>query len=716
MKKLRKPIFGLMLMLIMAVTVSACGKPTYTVTFDANGGETIAAITETSGKRISKPSDPTRQGYAFAGWFYDAEFSSVAKFPLTLEKDCTLYAKWLAVYTIIYKDMGGTDFSGAHGSGSPFLHTYEQETVLGLPTKTGYKFGGWFTENDGTGTAVTALHGTGFIADITLYAKWIPVYTITYRDTDGANFSGIHGNGNPLSHIHDVETVLVSPAKTGYKFDGWFVANDGTGIAVTVLNANGYTENIVLHAKWTALTFTVSFNANGGDNAPENVTATYNSAMPALTENPTKEGYKFLGFFDAEVPGSGKMYYSENLSGVNSWDKTADTMLYAQWVKVIAIANKDDLLDLASATNSGTVYATAPYFLLTADIDLGGAEWVPIGTDSLRKFTGTFDGSGHKIYNFNITVPQRYLGVFGYNSGTIKNLGVEDFYIEAISTAFVISAGGLIGYNVGGTVQNCYTTGNILVSAAGTYDAYAGGIVGNSTGSSSFKNCFAMGTIGAIADDHAYAGGFAGGNGDGTTYTGCYALGDVVTVAGVQAYAGGFIGWSTKGVFLNCYATGSVSTVVESYFAYAGGFAGYNSGTLTNCYALGAVLAVSGSADAYAGGLVGYDQSATLTGCFAIGDVNAMVSASKTPRAGGLCGFNASTAVPSKCYRSTEQEFYTQKGLTELYEPTNVLGTECAITQLDDVAFYTETLGWSNTVWDLTALDFSNSIYPTLIK
>ncbi|MEN6385957.1 MAG: hypothetical protein ABFD79_12275, partial [Phycisphaerales bacterium] len=65
-------------------------------------------------------------------------------------------------------------------------------------------------------------------------------------------------------------------------------------------------------------------------------------------------------------------------------------------------------------------------FILTADVNLQDVNVTPIG-NSTTKFTGTFDGNGHKIVNVDINQPAVYVGLFGYVSkGTIKNLGVED--------------------------------------------------------------------------------------------------------------------------------------------------------------------------------------------------------------------------------------------------------------------------------------------------
>ncbi len=115
----------------------------------------------------------------------------------------------------------------------------------------------------------------------------------------------------------------------------------------------------------------------------------------------------------------------------------------------IEIRTVEDLQNISS--NLGANY------ILLNDLDLSGMEWIPIGTSSSNCFTGTFEGNGHMISNFKITGEMQYAGLFGYNKGTIKNLGLESFTVDA-SRSGTTYAGGLVGNNNGGTITNCYAT------------------------------------------------------------------------------------------------------------------------------------------------------------------------------------------------------------------------------------------------------------------
>jgi len=93
------------------------------------------------------------------------------------------------VYSITYLDQGGAAFSGTHESGYPTTHTYNTATTLKSASKTGYTFGGWYTNSACTGDAVTSLGATAYTADITLYAKWTPVrlYFVTAGNWNNEN-------------------------------------------------------------------------------------------------------------------------------------------------------------------------------------------------------------------------------------------------------------------------------------------------------------------------------------------------------------------------------------------------------------------------------------------------------------------------------------------------------------------------------------------------
>ena len=131
---------------------------------------------------------------------------------------------------------------------------------------------------------------------------------------------------------------------------------------------------------------------------------------------------------------------------------------------------------------------------LAEDIDLTGFNWTPIG-DNNNKYTGTFDGGDHTITGLTVTTSDQYAGLFGYLSGTVKDVTLKDVY-----------AGGVVGNNGGfSTLQACYAWGSVT----GSGSVYVGGVTG-SNDSSTLQACYHA--KGAVSGPNGTTGGVAGRN------------------------------------------------------------------------------------------------------------------------------------------------------------------------------------------------------------
>ena len=142
------------------------------------------------------------------------------------------------------------------------------------------------------------------------------------------------------------------------------------------------------------------------------------------------------------------------------------------------ISTADELFWVASLVNGtleGVEQNTAACAVLTADIDLSGQTWTPIGTSTSNYFKGTFDGDGHTISNLTIDTEASYVGLFGATSGAvIKNVTLDKPQVQN-SAGGTSNTGALVGYMVGnGTVEYCAVT-NGSVSSDGQY---VGGLIG----------------------------------------------------------------------------------------------------------------------------------------------------------------------------------------------------------------------------------------------
>lgn len=233
---------------------------------------------------------------------------------------------------------------------------------------------------------------------------------------------------------------------------------------------------------------------------------------------------------------------------------------------------------------------------LTADIDLSGIDWTPIGIDYNHPYTGTFDGGNHTITGLTVTTSDQYAGLFGCigSGGKVKDVTLKDVQIE--SDNGTSDVGGVAGWSYG-NIENCSVSGS--VSGSGM-NGVAGGVVGYQSGGF-LTGCSSSATVNA----GCIAGGVAGLTDRGATLTACYAT-DNVTIesSGTGSYfAGGVVGNNGSSSTLKaCYAWGSV-TGSGSGTVYTGGVTGSNDlGTLTACYhAKGTVSGPDGTTGGVAG-------------------------------------------------------------------------------------------------------------------
>ena len=186
-----------------------------------------------------------------------------------------------------------------------------------------YTFGGWYDNAGFTGSAVTEISTTD-IGLKELFAKWTAnTYNITYNLNGGTN------NGtNSATYTYATGLTLSSPTKTGYTFGGWYDNSGFTGSAVTEISTT-YTGAIELFAKWTANTYNITYNLNGGtNNSANSATYTYGTGLTLLS--PTKTGYTFGGWYDnAGFTGSAVTEIRTTDTGVKE--------LFAKWTKTIEI-------------------------------------------------------------------------------------------------------------------------------------------------------------------------------------------------------------------------------------------------------------------------------------------------------------------------------------------------------------------------------------------
>ena len=253
------------------------------------------------------------------------------------------------------------------------------------------------------------------------------------------------------------------------------------------------------------------------------------------------------------------------------------------------IASQEDLTALAEFLNSGNAEqfdADAAgvgnchgyYFKQTADIDLTGVTWEPIGYSGSYYFAGNYDGGGHSITNAVSTGkvdPDGFAtaGIFGWVAfGSVENLHVKNANFVATGQNNYSYVGGIAGVCYGSSIKNCSVVISSLESKRNNNNNCAGSIVGYSTGGT-FEKCAAENNQ---VKTMAYGGGF---------------VGEVDDDYGVG-----------KSTFTNCYtANCSVSSKTDDAqgVSLVGGFAGEMTDsllTIQNCYVYQATLSTEGTA------------------------------------------------------------------------------------------------------------------------
>lgn len=226
------------------------------------------------------------------------------------------------------------------------------------------------------------------------------------------------------------------------------------------------------------------------------------------------------------------------------------------------ISSQTDLETFAKDVNSGNSYE-GKFIKLTDNIECNYNrynQWTPIGNYS-NEFKGTFDGN-KKIISCLYKGSLIYVGLFGINNGTIKNIGITDSFFCATSYS-----GGISGINKG-TITNCYVRNREVIG-----DKYVGGLCGANSGT--LENCYNTSTINGRTCIGGVCGICRG------VIKNCQNRGMISGEINSQ-YIGGICGYLFKGTILNCRNSGNVNSKEES--DYIDGICGYNHGNIQNSY------------------------------------------------------------------------------------------------------------------------------------
>ncbi|MDE6947803.1 MAG: InlB B-repeat-containing protein [Anaeroplasmataceae bacterium] len=294
----------------------------YSVRFIATDFKEVE-VKVNSGAKVAKPSDPTRQGYIFDGWFLDLNYTKPFDFENTcIYENISLYGKWkkegeepvIKTYMVSFESDGGSVVE------SQTIEAGKKAVRPVSPTKEGYLFMGWFKDDNKT----QEFDFTTEIInkDIILYAKWEKEpesLTVYFNSKEGSAVDPIRNipSGSKIERPSD-------PVREGYRFVGWFKDTGGTLTVEFDFATEVITKSITLYAKWESLnqTYVVDFDTKDGTTIlHQEVSEGECAVQPA---DPYKEGYTFAGWY-SDVDCTIAYNFATPV--------TKNTVIYAKWEK-----------------------------------------------------------------------------------------------------------------------------------------------------------------------------------------------------------------------------------------------------------------------------------------------------------------------------------------------------------------------------------------------
>ena len=436
------------------------------------------------------PAD-ARTGYDFSRWTANADGSGDFYLDgqvvsnLTAEADGVfdLYAQWVGHSYIVRFDGNAADAVGSTDEMGMTYDVPDNLTSNGF-SRTGYDFAGWSTSENGAvvyadGASVSNLTAVNY-GSVTLYAQWTAHTYIVRFDANGGE-----GEIPDQSFTYDAPQTLTSSAftRTGYDFAGWSTSEDGAvvyadGASVSNLTAEA-NGAIDLYAQWTAHTYTVRFDANGGEGTMPDQTFAYD-APQALSSNAfARTDYTFAGWRGADGT-----IYPDRATVLNLANaQNAVVSLTATWRVNIPYLDADgterlctDYTVIANATGEvayGAIGATA-WYVVTNAVTISGR----LG------FRGTVhlilcDGATLAVTNANgRAIGVGDLTIYGQTNGTGTvtangSCGIDVGYAVTINGGTVTANG--IQYGI--FANNAVTINGGTVTANGDYGIYVKGLI-----------------------------------------------------------------------------------------------------------------------------------------------------------------------------------------------------------------------------------------------
>ena len=403
------------------VTLSAKWNAiTYNITYSLNGGNLEEGITNPKNYTIETASftlnNPQKDGYTFTGW--TGSNGTTPNTTVTISKGTTgdkeFIANWKANEYIV-------TFNPDEGTVNPSSKTVtynENYGQLPTPIKTGYKFNGWYTGLNGTGTKITEQSVVTITANQTLYASWsVNSYTITYNANGGSGAPG----SQTKKYNESLTLSATKPTRTGYTFKGWTTLPDSQIAQYNPGDNYSLDQDITLYAIWEKSEYTIHYDANDngeGTAVPNDQTKEKGTDITLSDIEPEREGYIFKGWSTNKEATTGE-YQPSDTFGVD-----ADTTLYAIWEEKLYLKSTEYVITdennyvedaklIENTYEDGDTHIMGILPKLTTESEDTATEWTK-GTklEDFKKNINT-NADEIKLYDMNnneITKQDRYLG------------------------------------------------------------------------------------------------------------------------------------------------------------------------------------------------------------------------------------------------------------------------------------------------------------------
>lgn len=359
-----------------------------TITFDSLGGNKVNNQSVAVGGSVDGPSDPTKEGYVFGGWYTDSNCTDGNEydFDSTVITAFTLYAKWTVKEYTVVLDVNGSNVVINKQSIAVEYDGYYSALSDVVLSREGYTFAGWWTTDKTGGQRIYATSKVEANADAQpLYARWTAnSYEITLV------YGGGRANGNmSVTFGEDYDKDILSGAtRTGYTLIGWYTDTDGNGVCIynatnnsvqTVAIANDHS----LYAFWSQTitkTFTVTLDANDGkiaglDSLP--FTLAKGATLSVLNAVPVRENYEFDGWYTSKTGG--------DLVDAND-TVSASARYYAHWSAVYTVS-----FDLNISDDTIAAGIEAPESITVVE----GKQYVGLPTPDPVEYD---DGDNHYVF------------------------------------------------------------------------------------------------------------------------------------------------------------------------------------------------------------------------------------------------------------------------------------------------------------------------------